>query len=297
MKKNNPYLLDDEVDLREILKKIWKEKILVFFISVAFMVIGYIYAVAQPKHYKTEFTVRAANLLTFKTYLPLIEKRYKNQQSLDVQKSIIEDFNNELKFNLLSRDLLLLFIEKNNEINDFKFYLKEKNIDAKNYFKEKIKLENNNKYSFTYSKPLAGEALLNDYVIFVNEYTQTIFKKKIEQLIINEINFYEENLEIAEKIGLEYPFLKSASESGNRIYQSEILFYQGTRALSQQLVYLKRDLDQSKNLSLDYNTILVSGISTSLVSVSTKIYVILAFSIGLLFSMMILFLRTQSNKN
>ena len=36
MKKNNPYLLDDEVDLREILKKIWKEKILVFFISVAF---------------------------------------------------------------------------------------------------------------------------------------------------------------------------------------------------------------------------------------------------------------------
>jgi hypothetical protein len=110
-------------------------------------------------------------------------------------------------------------------------------------------------------------------------------------------SIYKENLEIAEKIGLEYPFLKSASESGNRIYQSEILFYQGTRALSQQLVYLNRDLDQSKNLSLDYNTILVSGISTSLVSVSTEIYVILAFSIGLLFSMMILFLRTQSNKN
>jgi LPS O-antigen subunit length determinant protein (WzzB/FepE family) len=298
MKKNNSYLLDDELDLREVLKKLWKEKILVFFISVAFMVIGYIYAVAQPKHYKTEFTVRTANLSTFKTYLSLVEKRYKNQQSLDIQKSIIEDFNNELKFNLLSLDLLLLFIEKNNKINDFKFYLKEKNIDAKNYFKEKIKLENNNnKYSFTYSKPLAGEALLNDYVIFVNEYTQTIFKKKIEQLIINEINFYKENLEIAEKIGLEYPFFKSTSESGNRIYQSEILFYQGTRALSQQLVYLNGNLDQSKNLSLDYNTILVSGISTSLVSVSTEIYVILAFLIGLFFSMMILFLRTEFNKN
>jgi LPS O-antigen subunit length determinant protein (WzzB/FepE family) len=287
MKKNNSYLLDDEVDLREILKKLWKEKILVFFISVAFMVIGYIYAVAQPKRYKTEFTVQVVNLSTFKNYLLSIEQKYKNQ------KSIIGDFNNELKFNLLDVNLLLLFIENNNEINDFKFYLKEKN-----YLKEKIKLENNdNKYSFTYSKPLAGESFLNDYVMFVNEYTQTIIKKKIEQLIINQINFYEENLEIAEKIGLEYPFFKSTSETGNKIYQSEILFFQGTRALSQQLAYLNRDLDQSKNLSLDYNTILVSGISTSLVSVSVEIYVILAFSIGLLFSMMILFIITQSNKN
>jgi LPS O-antigen subunit length determinant protein (WzzB/FepE family) len=287
MKKNNSYLLDDEVDLREILKKLWKEKILVFFISVAFMVIGYIYAVAQPKLYKTEFTVQVVNLSTFKNYLLSIEQKYKNQ------KSIIEDFNNELKFNLLDVNLLLLFIENNNEINDFKFYLKEKN-----YLKEKIKLEdNNNKYSLTYSKPLAGESFLNDYVMFVNEYTQTIIKKKIEQLIINQINFYEENLEIAEKIGLEYPFFKSTSETGNKIYQSEILFFQGTRALSQKLAYLNRDLDQSKNLSLDYNTILVSGISTSLVSVSVEIYVILAFSIGLLFSMMILFIITQSNKN
>jgi LPS O-antigen subunit length determinant protein (WzzB/FepE family) len=298
MKKNNSYLLDDEVDLREILKKLWKEKILVFFISAVFMVIGYIYAVAQPKYYKSEFTIRNANSLAFEAYISFIEKKYKNQKISDFQKTIVEDFNNELKFNLLSIDLLLLFIEKNNEINDFKFYLKEKNIGVKEYFHEKIKLENNNnKYSFTYSKLLAGEAFLNDYIIFVNEYTQTIFKKKIEQLIISEINFYKENLEIAEKIGLEYPFFKSTSEIGNKIFQSEILFYQGTIALSQQLVYLNRNLDQSKNLSIDYNNILLSGISTSRVSVSTEVYVILAFLIGLFFSMILLFLRTEFNKN
>ena len=119
----------------------------------------------------------------------------------------------------------------------------------------------------------------------------------MEQIIIDEINVYKENLDIAEKISLEYPFFKSTSDSETRIYQSEILFYQGTRALSQQLVYLNKYLDKTRNLSLNHNTILELGFSTSLVSVSTKIYVFFAFVFGLFFSMMILFLRTQSNKN
>jgi LPS O-antigen subunit length determinant protein (WzzB/FepE family) len=59
MKKNNSYL-DDEIDLREIIKTLWNEKILILSISLVFMVIGYVYGALQPKIYKTEITIREA---------------------------------------------------------------------------------------------------------------------------------------------------------------------------------------------------------------------------------------------
>jgi LPS O-antigen subunit length determinant protein (WzzB/FepE family) len=40
MKRNSRILQDDEIDLSEIIKTLWKEKILILSISLVFMVIG-----------------------------------------------------------------------------------------------------------------------------------------------------------------------------------------------------------------------------------------------------------------
>jgi LPS O-antigen subunit length determinant protein (WzzB/FepE family) len=69
MKKDNSYL-DDEIDLSEIIKTLWNEKILILSISLIFMVIGYVYGALQPNIYKTEITIREAPSSLFEAYRP-----------------------------------------------------------------------------------------------------------------------------------------------------------------------------------------------------------------------------------
>jgi ABC-type multidrug transport system fused ATPase/permease subunit len=164
MKKNNSYL-EDEIDLSEIIKALWNEKILILSISLFFMVAGYVYGALQPNIYKTEITIREAPSSLFEAYRPFFSTQQQQQQG------IARQFNDDLKLNLSSLDTLVQFVENNNTINDFKNHLKEKNIDVRDYFREKfesvIDKKNNiqNKYSFTYLQPLSGPSFLNDYII------------------------------------------------------------------------------------------------------------------------------------
>ncbi len=48
MKRNSRILQDDEIDLREIIKALWNEKILILSISLIFVVVGYVYGALQP---------------------------------------------------------------------------------------------------------------------------------------------------------------------------------------------------------------------------------------------------------
>jgi LPS O-antigen subunit length determinant protein (WzzB/FepE family) len=174
MKKNNSYL-EDEIDLSEIIKTLWNEKILILSISLVFMVMGYVYGALQPKIYKTEITIREAPSSLFEAYRPF----FSTQQ----QQGIARQFNDDLKLNLSSLDTLVQFVEETNTINDFKNHLKEKNISPRNYLKGKfqpvIDKKNNisNKYSLTYEEPLPGSSFLNDYIIFNQQQTMTIFRQ------------------------------------------------------------------------------------------------------------------------
>ena len=192
MKRNSRISQDDEIDLGEIIKTLWHEKILILSISLIFMVAGYIYGALQPKIYKTEITIREAPAFFFEAYSSF----FNTQQQ---QQGISGQFNEHLKLNLSSLDTLVQFVEETNTINDFKNHLKEKNISARNYFREKFKSVNNkniqNKYSLTYSEPLPGEAFLNDYIIFVWHQTMTMFKQQLikkfwnEKILIFSISF------------------------------------------------------------------------------------------------------------
>ena len=65
MKKNNSYLADDEIDLADFIKSLWREKILILSISIIFGLAGYLYAITQPQELKTEinFSVTLSLLL------------------------------------------------------------------------------------------------------------------------------------------------------------------------------------------------------------------------------------------
>jgi LPS O-antigen subunit length determinant protein (WzzB/FepE family) len=295
MKRNSRILQDDEIDLREIIKTLWNEKILILSISFIFMVIGYVYWALQPKIYKTEITLREAPSSLFEAYRLI----YGPQQQQQQQQVIAKQFNDDLKLNLLSLDTLVQFVEETNTINDFKNHLKEKNINVRDYFRGKFKFvidKNNNiknKYSLTYSQLLPAEAFLNDYIIFVQQQTMTIFKKKLTQIVTSEINIHQQQLEIAKKIDLENPILMSKVEGRGVVNEPDALFYKGTKVLTQQIIYLNNLLNETKNLTLEHNPILEQASSGSLITPKSPIiYVATALLGGLFFSIMIIFIRS-----
>ncbi len=288
MKRVSRISQDDEIDLGEIIKTLWNEKILIFFISLFFMIGGYVLGALQPKIYKSEITIRDATFFLFEDYRGLFGLQ---------QKDFANQFNAEFKLNLSSLDNLVQFFEKTNSVNDTKNYLKEKNISARIYFKEKFKPVKNidNKYSFTYSQHMRGEVFLNDYIIFEKQQTIEMFKKKMDKIILNNINLYEENLEIAKRVNLVYPNLRSVIDNRGDLKLDEVqlnsLFNNGTEVLSQNILSLKNLLNETKNFGDDYNPILQKATSPVLISISPIIYALTGLLAGLFLSIIIVYFK------
>ena len=80
MNPNNQTIHDDEIDLREIILTLWKEKYLILIITLVFTVAGYIYGNLQPKVYQTTITLRDAPTLIFKKYELFISFQQQQQQ-------------------------------------------------------------------------------------------------------------------------------------------------------------------------------------------------------------------------
>jgi hypothetical protein len=190
-----------------------------------------------------------------------------------------------LKLNLLSSDNLIEFVEKNNQINEFKSTLK-KNIDAREYLKIKFNLEKNI-YTLYFEKILPGEDFLNNYIIFTKQKTEAIFIEQLISTLDSEINYYKQNLKFAEKIYLQDPILKSQPQT----YETKKLFYDGTKILSQRLIYLNELKNDASNLKLNYNPFVEKASAPHLVSKSTLVFVVAGFIVGLFISLIIIFIR------
>ena len=293
MKRNSRILQDDEIDLGEIIKTLWNEKILILSISFFFMVAGYVYGALQPKIYKTEITIRETpSSFLFEFYRPFFSTK---------QQGAVKQFNDNFNLTLLSLDTLVQFVEETNTINDFKNYLKEKKISYRNYFKGKFEpvVDNkniSNKFTLTYSQPLPGETFLNNYILFAAQQTMTIFKQQLTQIIINEINIHQYHLEIAKKFELENPILLSMADGRIVFNEPDALFYKGTKVLTQKIIYLNKLLNEIKNLSIDYNPILDQASSGSLITKSPIIYALASLLSGLFFSLIIVFIRSTMQR-
>lgn len=148
MNSDKQTIADDEIDLREIILTLWKEKFLILIITLTSGVAGYIYGNLKPKVYQTTISFRDIPDFLFERYREFIFTQQLSTFALN--------FNNEFKSNLLSGDLISKFVEETEKGNGLKLYLKEKNINSKDYFKDKLQLvdqKNNtlNQLLLTYS--------------------------------------------------------------------------------------------------------------------------------------------------
>ena len=303
MKKNNFYLSDNEINLGNLIKSIWREKIIVLSISIICGLFGYVYSVSQPKFYKAEIVLRNAPSSLFEAYRTFLiaeeplQSQSQSQSQLQPPEGISRQFNDEFRSFLLSLDNLVEFVENNNKIDDLKNNLKKKDISVKNYFNGKFEYvedknkKNLNKYSLTYLEPFPVETFLKDYVIFTQQKALIIFKKTVTYRIHYQITLYQQHLKIAEDIGLKNPILQSMIEGRGVINEPEALFYKGTKVLTQQLLFLNDLLNETQNLKLDYDPFLETTLSTSLIKQSPKIFVSIGLVLGLFFSFIIIFVK------
>jgi hypothetical protein len=280
---------DGEINLKEIIQKLWKKKFLIFFVSLIFAVTGYVYGVLQPKIYKSEIILREAPNDLFN-----LNNFFFNTRDKDV----ITDLNEQIKLNLLSRDNLIKFYESNNKITDLKNYLKEKNISTTSYFDENSKYivfekkNNENRYTLTFTEHLLGKNFLEDYIVFTQKEILTIFKKRLIQKIIDYDTIIKINFEIAKNINLVDPIpLYENKKSSVDVYETSKLFYSGTKLLSQQSKYLNILINQIESSKIEYDPILQKSSKELLIFNPPKLFASMGFLLGLFFLFIIYFVK------
>lgn len=68
MKKNNPYFSDDEINFGDLIKLLWRQKILILPISIICGLASYLYEYFQPQKFKTEITLKNPPNQLFESY-------------------------------------------------------------------------------------------------------------------------------------------------------------------------------------------------------------------------------------
>jgi hypothetical protein len=181
--------------------------------------------------------------------------------------------------------------------NNFKGNLKSRNISVEQHFIDykfgEVKEKNiiiPNKYSLNHSKELDGVIFLNKYVEFIKKKTIVEFKNNLKSTLLNTINNHQEALEIAKKIQLENPIIKTTSQQQVVINEPEALFYKGTKVISENLNYLNKRLIKLENDQFNYNVILQKALTLKS-PINLPLYFALGLILGSFLSLIIIYLK------
>ena len=281
MKKINTYFIDDEIDLRDFIKKLCKEKILILSISIICGLLGYFYGLSKSQELKTEITVKNPHIQIFEPY------NLSNN-------NIVGQFTSDFRLNFLSLDNVQNFIEESREFDNFKGYLKSINISANEYFANKfgeVKEKNiiiPNKYFINHTKEFDGAIFFNKYVEFIKKKTIVELKNNLKLTLLNSIHDHQEALEIAKKIQLENPIIKTTQQAVN---EPEALFYKGTKVISENLNNLNKRLIKLENDQFNYNAVLQKALTLDN-STNLSLYFVLGLILGSFLSLVIIYLKS-----
>jgi len=310
MNKSNNYLANDDIDVEEIIRKLWKKKILILFTCVFCMLLAYLYAFSFPKEYKTQITIKNPPSNIFDAYNSIFiykdSYNLKNptNQNSSINPVIFGEFILDLNSNLLSLDNLESFLEQSKEMDNFKEFLKIKNVSAKQYFQDNkfgaVREKNQiilNKFFLIYPIELGGDNFLNKYVEFTKKKTQIEFIHKIRTTLLNTIAQYEKNLQVAQEINLERPIILQPSTNNTVLNESDILFYNGTKVLSKQISQLKKKLPKINISEIDYDVILDKASVPSRVSKPLFLYPLAGLVFGFFLSLIIIFFKNILKSN
>ena len=301
MNPNNQTIETDEIDLGEIIQKLWKEKFLILSISLIVSALAYISVVSKPKTFQTTVVLRnipSSLFIKFDNAINLAQQQQQQQQQQTTFASLLKD---ELSQKLNSFDNLNEFVKQNNSINSFKAMLKEKQISAKDYFSQENKFGQEkkknkiltNRYYLNFTKELKGDEFLNEYVLFTFREAENSMKNQIVTIFSSQKNTYEKNLAIAKQLNIQEPILQQKLQDRSlfMIIESKDLYFSGTKVIQNEIDALNMLIAEAKVFNLSFDPILDKATRPIIVSQSLKTPVILGFFVGLFLSIIYIFLR------
>ena len=282
--------MSNKILFKQIIYKIWKEKLLIFLISIAFSLLAYFLSLSSTKRYSTEIVLNNPPFYLFDDY------------TINITKSNNDDFNqlltSEINKNLLNITNLEKFIDQSTEFNSFKIFLKSRNISVNEYFKKNkigIKKDAFDKLiiSINHTNDLEGKLFLQSYIKYTKDISIAQFKKILKILISNRLNvnneilvFYEnkkENNELTNLLSTDEQL--SVMYKINRIEKKIYSTYYNS-----QLNNLSKKLDDE---SFDYNVFYSINSDQEIIDKDKKLiaYSLLGLIFGLFLSLAFIFLR------
>ena len=292
--------INDEIDVPYFFKIIKKSKILIIFVSIIFTLLGYLYQTYQPRELQLQFKIRPAPMAFFSKHLSEYEDNISSNN--DFQRIFYDQYNNGFISNLLSSGNLEEFVSQNTKIDNFKNFLKLKNISANTYFFNKLTQIPSPKniddkyflnFRFIFSKELDGSVFISDYVEFIKNKSLNEYKYSLQLLLEDHEIKLNNALEIAKVASIENPIFSKVDINVNT--KKNLLFYEGTKVLSTKIIIHKKNIQDLNNIKFNYNVIIEKSPSKQF-SKSEYSYALAGFIFSIFLSIIIIFLRNIIKK-
>jgi hypothetical protein len=304
-KKNLEF--DDALDFEKIIRRIWKEKVLILSINILCTLLFFLYALIAYKEFKTTIIIKNPPENLYSYYNILFNcngHKDKGPESgcykIINEENFTEEFIHDLDLNIKSINNLNNFIEQAQGLDSFKEFLKKRNLSVNDYFQNsgnyklgsvdlnKINMKDSNlsAYFLIFPEELEGEIFLKNYVTFSKDKTLIEFKKKLKILLSNYIIQYEISSDFARSINQETPFLGMIEVTGPGSF-----FYRGNKLLSKQIIELKKILADLESQKFNYDHIFQDPSFKLNVGWSIKEYSLLGLLFGLFLSFTIIFFK------
>jgi hypothetical protein len=278
-----------KIHFTEIINKIWKEKLLIFLISIVFSLLAYFLSLNLTKKYLTQITLKNPPFYLFDDYsfhISNINNDYLNNL-----------FSLEINNNLLDITNLEKFIDQSTEFDSFKIFLKSRNISVKEYFKKnKIEIKHLNNISLVFinhTNDLDGKLFLESYIKYIKDISITQLKITLRTLISNRIKNVGEFstfLEDEEDTNFANSEFKKSNELSilNKMYKIE-------KKISISLIYsqLTRLNGKLDNDNFDYKIISSANSNQEIIDKDKEsiAYSLMGLIFGLFLSLAFIFLR------
>jgi len=180
--------MSNKIHFKQIIYKIWKEKLLIFLISIAFSLLAYFLSLTLTKKYLTEISLKNPPFHLFDDYSSYVS----NINNINLSNLLSSEINN----NLLDITNLEKFIDQSTEFDSFKIFLKSRNISVKEYFqKNKIQMKHldyNSLVFINHTNNLDGKLFLESYIKYIKDISIAQLKITLRILISNRLNDLDE---------------------------------------------------------------------------------------------------------
>jgi LPS O-antigen subunit length determinant protein (WzzB/FepE family) len=283
--------IEDEIDLTEIIKKLWKDKILIIGLSLLFGVLAYGIGTLIPKKFEASVKLNNISIIEFQKFNNFFNVIGKTNEEFQSLQSFKGDFYNNFKNEVFSISNFTNFLQTQDDAKSFISLLQNKNSTVSQYllndhFKEKqinLRIKNQTEVIpelvFIYPKELKGYDLINRYIQYQakiqvvqlfnevenklneqlknNNTQKTLFLENRKRSIENALFDHEQALKIASSINLEetIPTSMLKGNTGSILNEPGALYYKGAKVLRGEIDNLKQDLNNLTKTE-GYNQIL-----------------------------------------